>query len=478
MTIIRNEVFHENISLLNYSVIRMLALFLIIISFQNTSSAQRAETSSENKLTRILIIFDCSNSMFGIWESDSKFNIAKRLVVQMVDSLSREQNVQLALRCYGHQKQYPPQDCDDTKLEVPFAKDNAWLIKSKLNKLSPSGTTPIALSLEACAKDFPDRNARNVVLLITDGKEECGGDPCAISAALQSKGIVLRPFIVGVGKMDPDITASFNCIGNYYDASSESSFKQVLKVIITQVLNATSCQVNLLDKSGKPSETDVAMSFYDQKTRALKYHFIHTMNNRGVPDTLRIDHLSTYRIVVHTLPAVEKDNITLNPGKHTVIAIDAPQGILELKAGKSNQHRDLMCILRKSGETTTLDALTLKEKRKLITGKYDLEILTLPRTYVKDVLISQSHTTTVEIDEPGTVNFQFSLPGIASILQEQKGEYKWVCNLGDDVKQEVIKLQPGKYRAVFRGKNIKETLFTIEKSFIVEPGTSIQVQLK
>ncbi|MEX1188611.1 MAG: VWA domain-containing protein [Bacteroidia bacterium] len=447
------------------------------MSLQTSSKAQ-SNTQTQERLTRILIIFDCSNSMYGIWESDSKFNIARRLVGQMVDSLSREQNVQLALRCYGHQKQYPPQDCDDSKLEVPFAKDNAWLIKAKLNKVNPSGTTPIAMSLEACAKDFPDRNSRNVVLLITDGKEECGGDPCAVSAALQSKGIVLRPFIVGVGKMDPDITASFNCIGNYYDASSESSFKQILKVIITQVMNSTSCQVSLLDKSGKPTETDVAMSFYDQNTGALRYHFIHTMNNRGVPDTLRIDHLSKYRIVVHSLPSVEKNDVTLTPGKHTVIPIDAPQGFLDLKAGKSNQHRDLQSIIRKSGDMSTLDVLSFKDKRKLITGAYDLEILTLPRTYVKNVLISQSHTTTVEIDEPGTVNFQFSLPGIASVLREEKGEYKWVCNLNDDVRQEVIKLQPGKYRAVFRGKNIKETLFTIEKSFIVEPGTSIQVLLK
>ena len=431
-----------------------------------------------DKMTRILIIFDCSNSMYGIWESDSKFNIARKLVSQMVDSLGRENNVQLALRCYGHQKPYPPQDCDDTKLEVSFGSDNAWLIKSKLNKLNPSGTTPIARTLEACAKDFPDKNARNIVLLITDGKEECGGDPCAVSAALQSKGIVLRPFIVGVGKLDPDITASFNCIGNYYDASSETSFKQVLKVIITQVMNTTTCQINLLDAGGKPTETDVAMSFYDQNTGSLKYHFFHTMNNRGLPDTLRIDHLSKYRIVAHTLPPVEKRDVQLNPGKHTTIALDAPQGVLKIKSGNSNQYRDYECIIRRAGEMKTLDAMSLQETRKLITGNYDLEILTLPRTLVKNVIISQSHTTTVEIEEPGTINFQFSIPGICSILQEKKGEFEWVSNLRENTTQEVIRLQPGKYKAVFRGKNIKETLFTIEKTFIVEPGTSIQVPLK
>lgn len=454
-----------------------LLLFAVILLSSNHLNAQ-SKVVAQPQLTRILIIFDCSNSMFGIWESDSKFNIARRLVSQMVDSLSREQNVQLALRCYGHQKKYPPQDCDDTKLEVAFARDNAWQIKSKLNKVGPSGTTPIAQSLEACAKDFPDRNARNIVLLITDGKEECGGDPCAISAALQSKGIVLRPFIVGVGKLDPDIAASFACIGNYYDASSESTFKRVLNVIISQVMNVTTCQVSLMDKGGKPTESDVAMSLYDQQTGKLKYHFIHTMNNRGVPDTLRIDPVPTYRIVVHTLPEVEKKDVRLTPGKHTVIPIDVPQGYLQLKAGKSNQHRDLQAIIRKEGESKTLEVMPFKDIRKLIIGNYDLEILTLPRTYVKKVVVSQSHTTTVEIEEPGVVNFQLSLPGIASILQEDKGEYTWVCTLNDQATQEVVKLQPGKYKAVFRGKNIRETLFTIEKSFIVEPGTSITVQLK
>ena len=462
----------------------LLVLSLLFLGVFNADAQQRTAAKAtvtspiQPPLTRILLIFDCSNSMFGIWESDSKYNIAKRLVSSMVDSLGVEPNVQLALRCYGHQKKYPPQDCDDTKLEVPFARDNGYLIKNKLNKLAPSGTTPIALSLEACAKDFPDTKARNIVLLITDGKEECGGDPCAISAALQSKGIVLRPFIVGVGKMDPDITNSFNCIGNFYDASSESSFKQVLNVIITQVLNTTSCQVNLLDKNGKPTETDVAMTFYDQKTNQIKYNLVHTMNNRGGPDTLRIDGLSTYRIVAHTLPTVEKKDVQLVAGKHTVIPIDAPQGFLNLKAGEGATYRDLQCIIRKVNEMQTLDVMTFKETRKLIVGKYDLEILTLPRTYLKSVDVSQSYTTTIKIDEPGTVNFQLPLQGVASILMEDKGSMVWVCNLNENTNQDIVRLQPGKYKVVFRGKGIRETLFTIEKNFIVQPGTSQQVAIK
>lgn len=428
--------------------------------------------------TRILIIFDFSNSMYGLWETDSKINIARRLTNKMVDSLARVPNVQLALRAYGHQKNFPPQDCDDTKLEVPFSRDNAHLIKNKINTTQPRGTTPIALSLEACAKDFPDNKARNIVLLITDGKEECGGDPCAISQALQSKNIILKPFIVGVGKLDKDITKTFDCLGNYYDAATENGFSQVLNIIITQILNVSTCQINLLDKNGRPTETDVAMTIYDQQTGQVKHHFMHTMNNRGLPDTLRIDPLIKYQITVHTIPEVEKRDIQLNPGKHTIIPIDAPQGFLKVQAGESDKIKDLTYIIRKSGESKTLHVATSKDLTKMITGNYDVEILTLPRTYVNNVNIAQSHTTTVKIDEPGIVSFQMGAFGFASVLMEEKRSWKWVCNLHEQSLQDMIKLQPGNYKVVFRPKHAKETLFTIEKSFTVVAGSSQQVVLK
>ena len=72
--------------------------------------------------------------------------------------------------------------------------------QAKIKMAQPKGTTPIAYSLEKSGADFPEcANCRNIIILITDGEEECEGDPCAVSAALQSKGIVLKPFVIGVG---------------------------------------------------------------------------------------------------------------------------------------------------------------------------------------------------------------------------------------------------------------------------------------
>ena len=125
---------------------------------------------------------------------------------EFLDSLKSIPNLELALRCYGHQTFIKPtRNCKDTKLEVPFnvASKSAPLIKQRIQKLEPLGTTPIAYSLGESAADFtPCSNCRNIIILITDGIEECDGVPCEVSAALQKKGIFLRPFVIGVGRQD------------------------------------------------------------------------------------------------------------------------------------------------------------------------------------------------------------------------------------------------------------------------------------
>ncbi|MFZ4614318.1 MAG: vWA domain-containing protein, partial [Bacteroidia bacterium] len=354
-----------------FKKIPLCVLFLIV---SLTYVYGQPATKKQKQLTRVLFVFDCSLSMSKKWENSTNMDISKKILQNTVDSLSRLEDVQVGLRLYGHQHTVSPnRDCKDTKLEVPFYKGNTAALKQKIKEAQPRGTTPIAYTLEQCGNDFPDNNSRNIIILITDGVEECNGDPCAISAALQSKGVILRPFVIGVG-LDENFRKTFECVGKYFDAANEKSFKNAMNVIISQALNSTTAQVNLLDQYGKPTETSVNMSFVDSKTGAIKYNYIHTINNRGNPDTVQLDPLSTYKMIVHTIPPVEKDNIELNPGKHTIIAVDAPQGNLILKSN-GNDQRDLKYILRQKGELKTLLISESDKTEKLIIGKYDIEIL-------------------------------------------------------------------------------------------------------
>lgn len=454
-----------------------LCLLVFFLWMSVSGYAQQGRSAQEEPLTRILFIFDASNSMFGIWQSDRKINIAKKLLSELLDSIGSVPNVEYALRVYGHQKGYPPQDCDDTRLEVPFAPGNAQRIKQRINTIVPKGTTPIARSLEACADDFPAcRTCRNVVVLITDGIEECSGDPCAVSRRLQQQGIILRPFIIGVGR---DFSADFDCVGEYFDATSETAFRTALNVVIAQALNSTTLQVNLLDQYEKPTETNVNMTFYDQHTGQIRYNFVHTLNSRGVPDTLIIDPMTLYRIVVHTIPPVSKDSVKLTPGKHTVIGIDAPQGYLALKVGgQDHLYKDLLCIVRKKGDFRTLHVQSFRETEKYITGKYQLEILTLPRIVIDDVEISQNKTTDVIIPVPGIAVVSLPTKGFASLYVDHGNRLEWIKNLNPNNQQESIVLQPGSYRIVFRSRFANRSFQTIEHSFQLRSGETQRITLK
>ncbi len=429
--------------------------------------------------TRILFIFDASQSMMAYWESDRKIQIARNTLIQIIDSLEHLDNVQMALRLYGHQSPVPPQNCNDTRLEVPFAKGNASRIRQELRYVTPKGTTPIAGSLEAGAKDFPPDciNCRNIIILITDGIEACDGDPCAVSLELQRQGIVLKPFVIGIG-IDEGFRKTFECIGNYYNAADEERFAEVLGVVISQALNSTTAHVNLLDIHGNPTETNVNMTLYDYYSGKIMHNYIHTMTHRGKPDTLVLDHLVTYKMRVHTIPPVDVDSFKVYVGKHTVIAADCPQGTLNVTVEGSRQYRGLQYIVRKSGEMNTLNIQEINRNEKYLVGTYDLEIPIMPRMYLKGVKINQSTATNITIPRPGILNIIKGAPGYGSVyVRINKKKEEWVCNFDPEVRNEALVLQPGNYRLVFRAQNAKQTLFTINRTFEIKPGGSIVMNL-
>ncbi len=463
------------------------AKFFAQVAEKDTKDFAVGKKYDENTVTRILFIFDDSFSMYGGWGSGTKIDMAKKLMGEFLDSLQNTPKLEIALRCYGHQTPFKPKrNCQDSKLEVPFgaAKTNYKLIKDRINKLTPTGTTPIAYSLGECATDFtPKDNCRNVVILITDGIEECGGDPCAVSVALQKKGIFLRPFVIGVG-LDVKFADVFGCMGKFYDVSNEANFKAVLNLVLIEAVSQTTVQVNLNDIHKKPSETDVTMTFYNQQTGDVLYNYLHTLNHRGNPDTIVLDPTITYKMVVHTIPPQTKENITLQKGKHNIIPLDAPQGYLKLETEGPNVYKTLSCLVRRSGEMNTLIAQEFGNIEKLIVGKYDLEILSLPRIRIPAIEIKQSTTNTVKIPSAGVLSLNKGGLGYGSIYVDdvnlpggKAGKMEWVCNLNENQQTEVFYLQPGTYRVEFRLRNQPEAEKTVERKFTIEPNKTKAVNM-
>lgn len=445
---------------------------LVFLLFTTFSFAQK-----EQSTTRILFIFDASQSMFGHFSGSPKIDIAQKMLSAAIDSLKDVPNLELALRVYGNRSQIKPgfQDCEDTHLEVPFGPGNIPDIKNVLKSTYPKGTTPIAKSLEETINDFtPCSNCRNIVVLITDGLEACDGDPCAISRALMKNGIYLKPFVIGLGVLE-EFKRNFYCIGNFYDAKDKGTFKTVLSLVLNEAINSTSVQVNLLDVNNKALETNVNMSFYNQGTDELKYNFVHTMNFQNLPDTLSIDPSVKYRIVAHTLPSVEVSDITLKPGQHNIIPIETPQGSISLKVNGGRMNH-LKFIVKEEDECEVLNVQDVDQDVKYLVGTYDVEVLTIPRIKTT-VEVAQSKQSKIEIPAPGVAAVKVSTKGYGSIYVMKGGEQVLVYSIDPKKPSESIQLQPGDYKYVFRGAKANRAFYTVEKDFTIKSGKSVVITL-
>lgn len=463
----------------------LLLTLLLPLWMGSTSAALGQQAEPRPPLTRMLFVFDASNSMNAFWGTKTRLEVARELLIRSVEELEGLPDLELALRVYGNRSPISAgeQDCNDTHLEVPFSANSAPAMRNFIKGIRAVGTTPIARSLERAAEDFPplptpgkgERAVRNVIILITDGIEACDEDPCAVSRALQSKGIVLKPFVIGVGLEDAE-KYSLRCIGNFFDADTPELFEQVLQVVLTQALNTTTAQIGLLTVDGAPLETDVPVTLYDQRTGEVRYHFMHTMNDHGVPDTLMLDPVFTYKVVAHTVPPSEREGVKVKPGQHTLITVDAGTGYLRFNVGSGpGDGHSLQTIVRRSGEASTLHVQDLGDIQRYRVGTYDLEVLTLPRLHIPGVRIDQSVTTDIAIPRSGVLNVLMNAPGYGAIFQKKDDALIWVADLDNMANRDQLRLLPGNYVATYRSRNARRTELSITKPFTIESGRAITV---
>jgi Ca-activated chloride channel family protein len=425
---------------------------------------------------QVLLIFDASRSMSNAYGRDTRMATGKSLFTRLVDSLAVQEDVELALRIYGGSVAYPPGDCRDSRLVVPFGPGNTSALKDTVLALRPTGITPIAHSLEQAPRDFGTSADERIVILITDGIEECDGDPCAVALRLRQYGIALRPFIIGVG-IDRAQAKAFDCVGPYYDVADFADLGTLVAQVTAQALHPTTAQVDLLGSTGMPTTTDVPMVFQDRDRSDICQTSLHTFNEQGLPDTLEMDPFADHRITVYTLPPVQLDHARHVLGTHNTFTVNAPVGTLIVEQANTGLAAEVMCVVRQQGQGNTLVALPLNSRQRLLAGHYDLEFLTLPRLLVKDVTVRDRMEERVVIAPSGRVHVTLPTPGVATILLEDGSELVHVIDLPPDLTDHQVRLQPGAYRLTYRPAERTSTAYTIDQRFSVESNKHVHLDL-
>jgi len=448
-----------------------------LLAQKTSKEALLSYESSEEETdgpTRILFVFDASNSMNAFWSGERKITLATKLLSTSLAALSGTPDLELGLRAYGHQTKHVEgqQDCDDTELVVPVRHGSNLIIKQELTRLRAQGTTPIARSLERAADDFPEEPGRNIIILITDGIEACDEDPCAVSRMLQSKGIVVKPFIIGIG-IDNKHKESLMCVGNFYDASNPDVFESVLDLVLEQALHNTTVQVDLLDNFDKPTITDVPMTFTDLRTGTHELQVIHTLGYNNLTDTFYLDPVPTYELIIHTLPERGMEEVNLAPGRHNIISVpNMSQGVVtpQFPDARRTDYGSISVDLFESGECESFYTMNLGSSIRLLTGTYDLVFHTTPITRIEGVEIIEGDIMPVTIAAPGVLMLQSSVSGYGSIVDATTLEH--VVQFGKGNPSGRYKLQPGTYTIIFRARQAQSSKHSIRKTFTITSRTT------
>lgn len=456
---------------------RLVALPVFLMLTWGGWSQVSAEVDDEP--TRILFVFDASNSMNAFWGGSRKIETASNLLSETLRGLHQGDQLELGLRVYGHGTKHVQgqQDCDDTELVVPFSTYNNLIIKQTLSRIRAQGTTPIARSLEQAAYDFPDSPGRNVIVLITDGIEACDEDPCAVSRALQSKGIVVKPFVIGMG-IEDDLAESLRCIGNFYDAADPVAFEHVLQLVLEQALHNTTVHVDLLDSNGEALVTNLAYTFTDLRTDVHDPQWFHTMRWGNAPDTVYVDPLPTYRVTVHSLPPATLDSVVLKPGVHNTVTVpEMGQGHVQpqFARGIRTDYGAFDVSWHESGECHPFFTSPVGHELRLRTGEYDVFFPTHPPTWVRNVAVRENSHDLVEISGPGALVLTAATAGYAAILDRETLSSVLQFEPGQCNGKHT--LQPGEYTLLFRARNARGTLYSITEHFSITSGNTTNLKI-
>jgi len=305
-----------------------------------------AASTPVNAGKSIALILDASGSMNAkLTEGRTRIEAAKTAVEDIVGKLPAD--VRISLRAYGHQSPTSKHDCQDTELMVGFdgLAANKDSILSKSRSIKAQGYTPITYVIKLAAEDVGKEDAKpHVVILVSDGKETCKGDPCATAKALADADASLVIHTIGFA-VDAAAKYQLQCIarvarGKYYDADSAGKLAEALG-------EATKAE------APPPPPPPTASPAPRETTRIA-------ITGPPKPGKLAIKNAE---MMGHVVTEAETDKEVGKLSSFTT-SIELPAGFYNVAFGKAQWKS----IEVKSGETTTIVPAVLEIRNASISG--------------------------------------------------------------------------------------------------------------
>ena len=155
------------------------------------ASAAMAQECSDDAM----LVFDGSGSMAEMGFNqigEPRIFEARRAVAIVMPEVARERRIGLVI--YGPGGADP---CGGVSLRFAPVPDAARRLIDAVNDLEPEGSTALTHGVRMAAETLSYREKPATIVLVTDGKETCGGQPCALASELAAAGVNTTVHVIG-----------------------------------------------------------------------------------------------------------------------------------------------------------------------------------------------------------------------------------------------------------------------------------------
>ena len=180
---------------------------------------------------KTILVLDASGSMWQEIADGYKIRIAQDVINGLLDTLPSEQ--ELGLITYGHRQKG---DCGDIELMVPPGADTRRAISEAVDSLNPTGKTPLSAAVIQAADELNIEQNPATVILVSDGRETCDLDPCAVGSELEDRGIDFTAHVIGFDIDEEQDREQLRCLaentgGKFLTASTASELTEALVTV-------------------------------------------------------------------------------------------------------------------------------------------------------------------------------------------------------------------------------------------------------
>lgn len=199
---------------------------LTLLSLPNPINAQQANPTANNGKT--MFVLDGSNSMWGQINGTAKISIAKDVMTDLIKDLDPKSETGLV--AYGHRRK---DDCSDIEIMSLAGPVNRNKMIEQVQNITPRGKTPITDSVQLAAISMGYVTNKATVVVVSDGLETCGGDPCTLAKTLEAINADFTMHVVGFDVTKEEFK-SLQCMatetgGKFFRANNASQLKDALQ---------------------------------------------------------------------------------------------------------------------------------------------------------------------------------------------------------------------------------------------------------